>query len=117
MTHRIIVGPHAMRVTRHDMRSRVVSIGAEHGPAEVRAIGADLWAEIRPAVSWRSWLRHRLRMAWQRARTADARTVCTGPHHPGPRPDLIATKPWREARKGEWASLSPGVVARLLRGE
>jgi hypothetical protein len=113
MKLRIVVGPCAMYVERHGVRSETRALGDTDTPAGVRAIAADLWRTIRAPVAWAVWLRHRLTMAHQRrlaARIAAARPdLC----HPGPRPDLIAERPWKDARRGEWASLPHGVAARL----
>jgi hypothetical protein len=114
---RIICGPEAMRVERHGFVSREVRIGAEETTTDLRRIGRELWNEIRPFVSWTVWVRHRIRMAAQRR--LSGLIAATGPDmcHIGPRPDLIASKPWAQAKAGEWTSLHPGVVARLVRGK
>lgn len=115
MPLRIIVGPTAMYVERHGIRSAVAPIGAEHGAADVRSIAQDLWQSIRRPVSWRVWLYHRLTMSRQRHAVAIVRRQWPADrYHPGPRPDLVAILPWKEVRWGHWASLPPGIVHRLI---
>jgi len=115
VSKRIIVGPDAMLVERHGIRSESRAIGEHDGPEQVRAYGRELWEAIRPFVSWAVWTRHRLRMAMQRRWTRCIIEATPGPFYPGPRPDLIAIKPWKEAAHGEWQSVPHGVAARLLR--
>ena len=112
---RIIVGPESMRVERHGISSDTVPLTAQDGQAEVRAKAATLWGTIRPYVSWRVWLRHRLTMWQVRAQEAHVRAMWPGPYYPGPRPDLIATRPWATAVSSQWTILPHGVVSRLLR--
>lgn len=115
---RIHLGPTQMHVERNGVVSRTVEIGAEHGPAECRAIGRDvLWPEIRPAVSFIAWVRHRLRMAAQRRAASMARAALGETWHQGPRPDLISIVPWSQAKYGQWLSVQHGVSARLIRRE
>ncbi len=115
MPLKIIVGPTAMYVERHGVRSETRAIGKTHGPEEVRAIATELWETIRPLLSWAVWVRHRLRMALIRKTVAIVSNKMSGPYFVGPGPDLIATKPWKEARQGDWTSLPHGVVSRLTR--
>ena len=112
---RIIVGPTDMRVESHGFSSRVVALSAQDDTPEIHGYARDLWAEIRHFVSWAVWLRHRLTMAALRRMVTFVQDNLPGPYYPGPRPDLIAVKPWKQAAYGEWTSLPHGVVARLLR--
>ena len=109
---RIIVGPEAVCVERHGVRSETIHLAENDGPEDVRKKGRELWATIRPLVSYKVWLRHRQRMAVQRLL---ASFVPVEWCHRGPRPDLLACKPWSVARHGEWTVLPHGVVARAVR--
>lgn len=115
MSLRIIVGPETMCVTRQGLHSETVALTEQDDPTRVREIASDLWKTIRPLVSSVVWRRHRSRMALQRRLTSQIEHHCPGPYYPGPRPDLIAVRPWRVANYGEWCSLPHGVVSRLLR--
>ena len=114
-TYRIIVGPTAMYVERHGIRSETIPLGEEDDPAAERAKGAALYATIKRLVEFYVWLRHRAVMAAQRRFAAHVAGIRAGRWFPGPRPDLISTKPWRDTRCREWTSVPHGVAARLLR--
>ena len=116
MSYRVLVGGHAMCVECHGIRSEQIEIGEQDTPEIVRKKGADLWQTIRHLVLWEVWVRHRLRTAQQRKTAALVANKWPGPYYPGPRPDLIAQRPWTQAVIGQWASLPHGVVARLVRG-
>lgn len=112
---RIIVGPTAMYVERAGIKSEEQELTNAHTPADVRAAGQELWETIRPFVSWKVWIRHRVRMARQRRLTSLIQGLYQSSFYPGPRPDLIATVPWKHAKLGEWFSVPHGVAARLQR--
>ena len=114
---RVIVGPVAMRVERYGFSTSEVAINETHQPADVRQIGDRLYPEIGPVLAHLVWVRHRLGMAFQRRWAAKIAADCPDLRHPGPRPDLIASKPWAKAGYREWTSLPPGIVARILRTE
>lgn len=115
MVKRIIVGPHSMYVECHGVKSDEAALTETDFPKDVLANARDLWETIRPFVSWAVWVKHRLRMAAQRRMTALVQAQWSGPYHRGPRPDLIAQAPWKEAKHGQWTSLPHGVVHRLMR--
>lgn len=117
MTYRIIAGPTDVIVERHGVRSASVAIDDNDGAADIRRIGAELWEDIRPLVSWAVWKRHRLTMAAQRRIAAMFESDWPGPYFAGPRPDLVAQRPWEDASFGEWRSLPNGVVSHLLRSQ
>lgn len=112
---RIIVGPTEMYVAYGRYRSEVRQLTEVDGPDDVRRIGRELWETIRPIVSWAVWVLHRSTMAMQRKIAGRVMACRPDMHHPGPRPDHIAERPWKKARYGEWTILPPGVVARIIR--
>lgn len=115
MGYRIVAGPTDMYVECKGVKTDVIKIDETNDPASLRELGEELWETIRPFVSWCVWVTHRLKMAQQRKLVSIVKQEWEGPYYPGPRPDLIAQKPWKSAVHGEWTSLPHGVVSRLLR--
>lgn len=116
MGYRILVSPELICVERNGARSALASLTAQDGQAEVRAKAAELYETIKRAVAYVCWVRHRIAMVAMRALADRVLAAHPGPWFPGQRPDLIATKPWRQARIGEWVMLPRGVARRILRG-
>jgi hypothetical protein len=83
---------------------------AIYGP--IQDIAAELLATLRPIVSHKKWLTHRLTMAAIRRLAAH---VGDDYPHFGPRPDLISKVPWGHAKWGDWLLLPHGVAARVVR--
>lgn len=111
----IIVGAEVMYVERNGVRSAEATLTEKDGPDEVRQKADELWQTIRRIVSHLVWVRHRLIMAGQRRGASHVALHWPGPYFRGPRPDLIALRPWENAVYGQWTSLPHGVVHRLLR--
>lgn len=116
MPLRIVVGPTEIFIERHGKRSATHPLTEKDGPSEVREIAKKLWEDIRRECSFRVWIIHRLRMAIQRQDAAWFELVHPDLTHAGPKPWIIATRPWNTAACGEWTHMAPGVVSRLVRG-
>lgn len=121
MKKKIIVGPTEMKIVWRGYSSETVSLTEADSPSDVLLKGADLWETIRPFISFERWKIHRLIMSIQRKQAAlvyeRLKTLpsFSGTIHRGPRPDLIAVKPWKQAHLGEWLSVPNGVAARVIR--
>lgn len=116
-TLRIIVGPTEMYVERGGMRSAPAHLDDKDGPAEVREKARALYDTIKRLVAFLVWYEHRMVMAAQRTIAARILVWHSGPWHRGPRPDLIATKPWVKAQHGDWVSVPHGAASLLVRGD
>ena len=93
MPYKIIAGPVAMYVTRHNVRSVDASIGET---TDLHEVGKALYQTIRRVVEWNVWLRHRLAMVHVRRRVDAARISPTGI-----RGHAIA-RHMRMVRRSEW---------------
>jgi hypothetical protein len=104
-----------MLIERNGIQSRKLMLDHSSSPTVVKSLAKHLENEIRRPCAFNAWVRHRSRMAAQRKLTAMVQQQMPGPYYPGPLPEHIAVRPWREAKYGDWALLPRAIVARLLR--
>lgn len=113
--YKIIAGPVSCCVERNGVRSEFATLSASDGLEDVRRIAAGLYEAIFRIVAFKAWARHRMAMARARRCASFAVATMGKEWYAGPRPDLVATAPWKSAVKGQILSLSPAAAAMLVR--